>query len=66
MTLQAICDLLNDEGIPTARGGRLWRPTSLRAVFALIDDARPKLDIFAMTTRLAFASTVTPTLAPAP
>jgi DNA invertase Pin-like site-specific DNA recombinase len=34
MTLQAICDRLNAEGIPTARGGRLRRPTSLRAVFA--------------------------------
>ena len=32
LTLQAICDLLNGEGVPTPRGGRLWRPTSLRAV----------------------------------
>jgi len=34
MTLQAICDRLNAEGVPTARGGSLWRPTSLRAVLA--------------------------------
>jgi DNA invertase Pin-like site-specific DNA recombinase len=34
MTLQAICDALNAEQVPTARGGRLWRPTSLRAVLA--------------------------------
>ena len=34
MTLQAICDVLNAEQVPTARGGRLWRPTSLRAVLA--------------------------------
>jgi DNA invertase Pin-like site-specific DNA recombinase len=34
MTLQAICDVLNGEHVPTARGGRLWRPTSLRAVLA--------------------------------
>ena len=34
MTLQAICDSLNADGIPTVRGGRLWRPTSLRAVLA--------------------------------
>ena len=34
MTLQAICDTLNDEQVPTPRGGRLWRPTSLRAVLA--------------------------------
>ena len=31
-TLQAICDILNDEGVPTPRGGAHWRPTSLRAV----------------------------------
>jgi DNA invertase Pin-like site-specific DNA recombinase len=34
MTLQAICDVFNDERVPTARGGSLWRPTSLRAVLA--------------------------------
>lgn len=32
MTLQAICDVLNADGVPTPRDGRLWRPTSLRAV----------------------------------
>jgi DNA invertase Pin-like site-specific DNA recombinase len=32
MTLQAICDKLNAEGVPTPRGGAAWRPTSLRAV----------------------------------
>jgi DNA invertase Pin-like site-specific DNA recombinase len=32
MTLQAICDVLNREGVPTPRGGSEWRPTSLRAV----------------------------------
>jgi DNA invertase Pin-like site-specific DNA recombinase len=31
-TLQAICDALNAEGVPTPRGGTHWRPTSLRAV----------------------------------
>jgi DNA invertase Pin-like site-specific DNA recombinase len=31
-TLQAICDLLNDERVPTPRGGAEWRPTSLRAI----------------------------------
>ncbi|MGH2996364.1 MAG: recombinase family protein [Gaiellaceae bacterium] len=31
-TLQAICDVLNTEGVPTPRGGSHWRPTSLRAV----------------------------------
>lgn len=32
LTLQAICNKLNNEGIPTPRGGSVWRPTSLRAV----------------------------------
>lgn len=32
LTLQAICDLLNAENVPTPRGGALWRPTSLRAI----------------------------------
>ena len=31
MTLQAIADQLNDEGIPTMRGGQLWRPSSVQA-----------------------------------
>lgn len=31
-TLQAICDLLNEERVPTPRGGAEWRPTSLRAI----------------------------------
>lgn len=31
-TLQAICDVLNAEGVPTPRGGSHWRPTSLRAI----------------------------------
>jgi DNA invertase Pin-like site-specific DNA recombinase len=32
LTLQAICDKLNAEGVPTARGGSTWRPTSLRSI----------------------------------
>lgn len=34
MTLQAICDRLNQDGVPTPRGGKAWRPTSLRGVLA--------------------------------
>ena len=30
MTLQAIADALNAEGVPTARGGALWRPSSVQ------------------------------------
>jgi DNA invertase Pin-like site-specific DNA recombinase len=37
-TLQAICDALNDEQIPTPRGGTRWRPSSLRAIL------RPQLE----------------------
>jgi DNA invertase Pin-like site-specific DNA recombinase len=31
MTLQAIADRLNEEGVPTLRGGQLWRPSSVQA-----------------------------------
>jgi DNA invertase Pin-like site-specific DNA recombinase len=31
MTLQAIADELNREGVPTLRGGRKWRPSSIQA-----------------------------------
>jgi DNA invertase Pin-like site-specific DNA recombinase len=31
MTLQAIADTLNSEGVPTLRGGALWRPSSVQA-----------------------------------
>ena len=34
LTLQAICDKLNSEGVPTPRGGTMWRPTSLRSILA--------------------------------
>jgi DNA invertase Pin-like site-specific DNA recombinase len=30
MTLQAIADQLNAEGVPTVRGGALWRPSSVQ------------------------------------
>jgi DNA invertase Pin-like site-specific DNA recombinase len=31
MTLQAIADLLNADGVPTVRGGARWRPSSVQA-----------------------------------
>jgi peptidoglycan hydrolase-like protein with peptidoglycan-binding domain/DNA invertase Pin-like site-specific DNA recombinase len=31
LTLQAIADQLNHEGVPTLRGGQLWRPSSVQA-----------------------------------
>jgi len=44
MTLQAICDKLNAEQVPTPRDGAVWRPTSLRSVLAgrFLDRAPPK------------------------
>jgi hypothetical protein len=30
MTLQGIADRLNAEGVPTLRGGKLWRPSSVQ------------------------------------
>ncbi|MBE2319507.1 recombinase family protein [Solirubrobacter sp. CPCC 204708] len=30
MTLQAIADVLNSEGVPTLRGGTMWRPSSVQ------------------------------------
>lgn len=30
-TLQAICNTLNSEGVPTARGGATWRPSAVQA-----------------------------------
>lgn len=39
-TLQAICDALNSEGVPTPRGGTEWRPTSLRAVLPPLSETR--------------------------
>jgi hypothetical protein len=31
MTLQAIADVLNDERVPTQRGGAKWRPSSVQS-----------------------------------
>lgn len=31
MSLRAIADALNAEGVPTLRGGRMWRPSSIQA-----------------------------------
>jgi DNA invertase Pin-like site-specific DNA recombinase len=31
MTLQAIADVLNEEGVPTPRGGAEWRPSSVQS-----------------------------------
>jgi DNA invertase Pin-like site-specific DNA recombinase len=41
-TLQAICDTLNAEGVPTPRGGTQWRPTSLRAIVKPRTEPEPR------------------------
>jgi DNA invertase Pin-like site-specific DNA recombinase len=39
MTLQAIADQLNAEGVPTLRGGKMWRPSSVQTALGY---RRPK------------------------
>ena len=43
MTLQAIADRLNDEGVPTVRGGAMWRPSSVQAAAGYKRPRRPRL-----------------------
>jgi DNA invertase Pin-like site-specific DNA recombinase len=42
MTLQAIADVLNSEGVPTQRGGAKWRPSSVQTAAGYKRRARPK------------------------
>lgn len=39
-TLKRIADKLNADGIPTARGGSEWRPSSVRAILNRVDQRR--------------------------
>jgi DNA invertase Pin-like site-specific DNA recombinase len=41
MTLQAIADRLNEEGVPTIRGGREWRPSSVQVAAGYRRPRRP-------------------------
>jgi DNA invertase Pin-like site-specific DNA recombinase len=63
MTLQAIADQLDDEGVPTLRGGKKWRPSSIQAALGYrrprARDHLPSLD-----HRRARASTPAATLSP--
>jgi len=43
-TLQAICDRLNADGVPTANGGAFWRPTSLRTVLRTVKPRQATLE----------------------
>jgi DNA invertase Pin-like site-specific DNA recombinase/peptidoglycan hydrolase-like protein with peptidoglycan-binding domain len=42
MTLQAIADELNAAGVPTIRGGKKWRPSSVQAAAGYRRPRRPK------------------------
>ena len=44
MTLQSIADRLNEQGVPTVRGGAKWRPSSVQAT-AGYKRQRPRLDL---------------------
>lgn len=46
MTLQAIADRLNEEGVPTVRGGALWRHSSVQAAAGYRRRRRTRLPIF--------------------
>ena len=42
ITLRAIADTLNAEGVPTVRGGAKWRPSSVQAATGYRRPARPR------------------------
>jgi DNA invertase Pin-like site-specific DNA recombinase len=42
MTLQAIANMLNEEGVPTQRGGAKWRPSSVQTAAGYKRRTRPK------------------------
>jgi DNA invertase Pin-like site-specific DNA recombinase len=42
MTLQAIADVLNEEGVPTQRGGAKWRKSSVQTAAGYRRRSRPK------------------------
>jgi DNA invertase Pin-like site-specific DNA recombinase len=44
MTLQAIADRLNEDGVPTVRGGAKWRPSSVQAAAGYKRRRRPRLE----------------------
>jgi DNA invertase Pin-like site-specific DNA recombinase len=47
MTLQAIADALNEEGVPTLRGGAKWRPSSVQSAtgYRRPASSRPELEL---------------------
>ena len=45
MTLQAIADVLNAEGVPTLRGGAKWRPSSVQSATGYRRPSSKRLDL---------------------
>jgi hypothetical protein len=45
MTLQAIADRLNAEGVPTLRGGKLWRPSSVQVALGYRRPGQPRVTV---------------------
>jgi DNA invertase Pin-like site-specific DNA recombinase len=50
MTLQAIADVLNNEGVPTMRGGAKWRPSSVQSAAGYKRPKRTRLPQSATNT----------------
>jgi len=44
-TYAAICGVLNSEGVPTPRGGALWRPSALQRVLGGVRRPKPRAHI---------------------
>lgn len=58
MSPQAICNVLNAEGVPTVRGGKTWRPSALQVILGYKRPgqrraARPSSPLPAMDLRAA-------------
>jgi hypothetical protein len=45
LSLQAIADRLNAEGVPTVRGGIMWRPSSVQCAAGYHRPRRPRRGI---------------------
>ena len=51
MSLQAIADRLNAEGVPTVRGGAMWRPSSVQRAVGYHRPRPPRRGIEVPRTR---------------
>jgi DNA invertase Pin-like site-specific DNA recombinase len=46
MTLQAIADVLNEEGVPTLRGGAMWRPSTVHRASGYRRPPSPRAGVY--------------------